>query len=211
MCSHCSYEPAIKIRVQMLFHTTDGFISSTTLNLDLYGFSGLWGSYVFNRLSWYVGRKHSQFSFLNFSARGNISLDENGACTHNCLNITYSYKHDNVDEEKICAEKSGHTRQIFDYTCCRSTKFGLRNTKTSLLQKEKTFTYVLQNETQDFRSIVQAGLLYYSWHYWRNHNQRWIPKNHSAWHYSLWFGQFHIRSLRIGRRISNVPKSLQRH
>ena len=49
--------------------------------------------------------KHSQSSFLNFSTRGNISLDQNGVCAHNGLNITYSHKLDNGDEEKIPVEK----------------------------------------------------------------------------------------------------------
>ena len=93
----------------MLFHTTDGFISSTTLTLTYTVSAAFEVRMCLTGSPDMIGRKHSQFSFLNFSARGNISLDENGACTHNCLNITYSYKHDNVDEEKICAEKSGHT------------------------------------------------------------------------------------------------------
>lgn len=91
--------------------TTDGFISNapfeTLDNLDLFGFSDRFREARIRLTGspdmW--EEKHSQSSFLNFSTRGNISLDQNGVCAHNGLNITYSHKLDNGDEEKIPVEK----------------------------------------------------------------------------------------------------------
>lgn len=73
--------------------TTDGFISnipeSELKTLDLYGFrpvmeqSRLYLTDGFNNELWEI--KHHQTDLINFTTRGNVSLQEKGVCAHNGL------------------------------------------------------------------------------------------------------------------------------
>lgn len=77
--------------------TTDGFISnipeSELKTLDLYGFrpvmeqSRLYLTDGFNNELWEI--KHHQTDLINFTTRGNISLQPKGVCAHNGLKSLY--------------------------------------------------------------------------------------------------------------------------